>query len=161
MKIIEITESKDIDLMLSIVKTYPRTNEEMKATQEQLTKELSEAGDNRHLFIGYKDNVSVAMIQIILKNADNDPDLANGKDIAHVHNLQVRQELQGNGIGRDMMDFIEDRARELGKIILTLGVDDTNERAIKMYKNRGYETFKTEPGRFPGEFGYCMKKVFK
>ncbi|MBN1211548.1 MAG: GNAT family N-acetyltransferase [candidate division Zixibacteria bacterium] len=159
MRIIEITESKDLDLMLSIVKTYPRTDKEMESTEKQLNKELSEAGGNRHLYVGYKNDICVAMIQLILKNADNDPDLADSKKIAHVHNLQVRQDLQGNGIGRTMMDFIEDKAREMGIKVLTLGVDDVNKRAIKMYKNRGYETFKTEPGRYPGEFGYCMKKT--
>jgi ribosomal protein S18 acetylase RimI-like enzyme len=143
---------------MSIVETYQKTAEQLEASRKQLLKEISELGDNRLIFVGREDDVIVAMIQIILKNADNDPDYANGKEIAHVHNLQVRNDRQGEGFGCDMMDFIEDKAREMGKRILTLGVDGVNERAINLYKRLGYEVFKEGPGQFPGETGYSMRK---
>ena len=158
MRINEITDTCDIDSLLSIVETYSKTTEQLKLSKKQLLEELSEAGDNRLIFVGLKDDVIVAMIQIILKNADNDPDLANGKDIAHVHNLQVRNDLQGKGIGQQMMAFAENKARQMGKTLLTLGVDDYNERAIYFYKKLGYEVFKEEPGRLPKEKCLVMRK---
>jgi ribosomal protein S18 acetylase RimI-like enzyme len=154
----EITDTSDIDLLLSVVESYPDNAKEIEAIKKQLLFELSQAGDNRHIFADFDEDKIVAFIQIILRNADRDPDLANGKDMAHLHNLQVRSDLQGQGIGRQMMAFIEDKAKQMGKRILTLGVDSWNERAIRLYKGLGYEVFKEEPGRFPGEKGISMKK---
>jgi len=77
-----------------------------------------------------------------LRAADNDLEQTNGKDIVSVHNLQVRSELQGQGIGRKMMAFIEEKARELGNKTITLGVDNTNSRAIDLLYQaqlRGYQ----------------------
>jgi len=158
MKIREITNIDNIDILLSIIETYTTDTEQLQASGKQLLEELGEAGDNRHIFIGEENGVVVAMIQIIIKNADNDPDYANGREIAHVHNLQVRKNLQGQGIGLQMMEFIEEKARQMGKKILTLGVDDCNNRAIRLYKKLAYEVFKESPGRFPEERVLSMRK---
>jgi ribosomal protein S18 acetylase RimI-like enzyme len=154
----EITDMRDVDLLLSIVETYSYTAEEMETIKTQMLAELSEAGDNRHIFVGREDDAVVAFIEIILRNADKDPDLANGREIAHLHNLRVRNDLQGTGIGRQMMAFAEDIARQMGKASLTLGVDDSNGRAVNLYKQLGYVVFKEEPGRFPEEKALMMKK---
>ncbi len=159
MEIVEVTTVDEIEPLMSIVRTHQDDKECLKSIQVQLTKELGEVNDNRHIYIAYENEVVVAMIQLILKNADNDPDLADGKEIAHVHNLQVRHELQGRGIGFRMMEFIEEKAKSLGKTTITLGVDDGNANALHLYKKLGYETFKKYEGRTPDEFGYCMKKM--
>jgi len=158
MKITEVTDLNDVDILIDIALTYPKTPEQSLAVKKQLLKELSEAGDNRLIFVGYQDDQAVAMIQLILKNADNDPEYANGKTIAHIHNLQVRCGLQNQGIGKKMMAFSENKLKELGKNVITLGVDDTNIKAISLYKKIGYHTFKIEPGRTPDEKCYVMKK---
>ncbi len=98
------------------------------------------------------------LIQIVLQNADNDPELANSNDICHIHNLQVRKDCQHQGIGRKMMEYVEGHAKELGKKILTLGVDGDNSRAITLYKKRCYHIFKEEAGRTVDEKLYLMKK---
>lgn len=157
MKFKEITRLDYIDDLLSIAETHSKTAEESAAVRKQLRGEITEAGKNRHIYVGLRDEAVVAMVQIIIKNADNDPDLANGDDIAHIHNLRVRKELQGMGIGKRMMAFVEDKAGEMGKTTLTLGVDDTNERAIKLYGKIGYKVFKIGEGRVPEEKCLIMK----
>ncbi len=161
MQIIEIIDAKDIGILLSIAESYPRSVEESEAVRKQLMSEIAEAGDNRHIYVGYENEKAVAMVQIVLKNADNDPNLANGKDLAHAHNLQVKEDLQGKGIGKIMMAFIENIARCLGKETFTLGVDDTNERAIQLYKKIGYEVFSIGEGRTPEEKCLLMKKSLR
>jgi len=158
MRIAELSGAKNLDCLVSIAATYEANIPKLKAIRTQLAQELSELGDNRLFFIGVEETDVVAMVQIILKNADNDPELANGKNIAHIHNLNVRCDLQGNGRGMKMMSFVEERAAALGFEILTLGVDDFNERAIGLYDKLGYEVFKTEPGRVPPELCLCMRK---
>ena len=154
----ELSCPDDVELLITIVATYSDEPEHLAAIRAQLGKELSEAGDNRHVFVGVGDDMVVATIQLIVGNADNDPDLADGRQVAHLHNLQVRSELQGQGIGRAMMHLIENQARKMDKTTLTLGVDDNNDRAIHLYKKCGYQVFKIEPGREPGERCLLMSK---
>ncbi len=158
MKIVELNNNSDLDLLVAIAETYKKTDDELKAIIKELKHDLSEAGDNRIISIAYEEDKVVAMIQLILNKADNDPELADGKNICHVHNLQVRSDHQKQGIGWKMMDFIEEQAKQLGKKVITLGVDGDNHRAIKMYKNRDYKIFKEGEGRTPEEFGYSMRK---
>ena len=159
MKISEVTNLEAIELLLSVVETYVKDTEHLETSRKQLLQELNEAQDNRHIYIAQEGDVVVAMIQLILTNADNDPEFANGRDIAHAHNLQVRSEFQGRGIGLQMMEFVEEKARAMGKTSLTLGVDDGNERAIGLYKKLGYKVFKDEPGRTSDERVLCMRKT--
>lgn len=96
--------------------------------------------------------------QLVLKNADNDPELADGHRIAHVHNLWVRRDLGGKGFAREMMAALEAQAADLGFELLTLGVDDFNERAWRLYVSLGFEEFKREAGRSPEEQLILMRK---
>lgn len=153
----ELTKD-DIDLMVDIAVTHSDGSEQLDRIRTQFQKELSELGSNRYIYGAFIEDKSVAMIQLVLKNADNDPDQADGNTIASAHNLQVDKSFQGQGIGTKMMSFIEDQARKLGKKILTLGVDDINLRAIELYSRLGYKHFKTGEGRVPEEFCLIMKK---
>ena len=148
----------DIDLMADISSTHSHSNEENEGSRKQFLHELSEIGSNRFIFGAFVDNKPAAMIQLVVNNADNDPEQADGDKVASVHNLQVCKSLQGQGIGAKMMFFIEEQARKRGKEILTLGVDDVNLRAIELYKRLGYKQFKADTGRTPGEFCLIMKK---
>jgi ribosomal protein S18 acetylase RimI-like enzyme len=158
MKIKEITNPNNINALVAIVASYKKNTGQLNHIRDQLTKELSQAGHHRHFFVGLEDDVIIAMIQLVLNHADNNPALADGAEIAHVHNLQVRSDLQKEGRGRKMMDFVEDKARQMGKKVITLGVDDINQRAIRLYQNRGYEIFSIESGRIPEEKCLLMKK---
>ncbi len=158
MKISEVTSLEDIESLMSIVATYVKNAGYLEVSRTQLLRELGEVHGNRNIYIATENGMVVAMVQLILNNADNDPELANGINIAHAHNLQVRSELQGRGIGRKMMEFVEEKAQVLGKTTLTLGVDDGNDRAIELYKRLGYRVFKEGPGRTPEEKGFDMKK---
>jgi ribosomal protein S18 acetylase RimI-like enzyme len=154
----EIIDLGDVDLLLSIAVTYPFAAEQSESIRKQLLREVGEAGGNRNIYVCFEDDVAVGMIELILVNADNDPTMANGKDIAHAHNMWVRSDRQGRGYARKMMAFLEDTARQMGKTTLTLVVDDINERAFRLYQQLGYETFRTEPGRSPEETAIFMKK---
>jgi len=158
MEIREITDNQEIDSLLALTLTYPYAKDQESLLREQLFRELSEIGDNRYIFAGSEDGVLVAMIQLVIKNADNDPDLANSRDVAHVHALWVRHDRQGQGIGRQMMAYLEDKARQMGKRVLTLGVDDINARAIRLYEGIGYEVIKAVDGRTPEEKCLIMIK---
>jgi len=158
MKINEIAGEEGLGLLRSILgplRLEPGAHEAMLAT---FRRELEEVGDNRIICVGEVDGETVATVQLILKDADGDPELADGRTIAHVHHLRVRQNRQGKGFARRIMADVESRAKALGFGTLTLGVDDTNGVARELYRSLGYVEFKAEAGRSPGETLLLLRK---
>jgi diamine N-acetyltransferase len=62
----------------------------------------------------------------------------HGRD-AFIDELYVEPEFRRQGIGRRVMQFVEDRARELGVTAVHLEVDDGNDPASELYRRTGYE----------------------
>jgi ribosomal protein S18 acetylase RimI-like enzyme len=56
----------------------------------------------------------------------------------NVHDLAVRPEHRGRGVGRLLLEEIERRARARGSSKLTLEVHATNEAAIGLYRRFGF-----------------------
>ncbi len=56
-----------------------------------------------------------------------------------LHRVYVSQARQGVGVGRILLTWAIDRARERQAKSLFLGVWQGNERAIALYKSRGFE----------------------
>lgn len=151
--------SKDeIDLLTSINFTLQANPDDQEKAKKRLQKELQEMEDNRDFFLMFRGEMPVAMVQLIYKNADNDPRLADGKSIAHIHDLEVRKDCQRQGIATEIMSQLEREAINRGITTLTLGVDDFNGVAIKLYEKLGYVQFATEEGRTPEEKVLLMKK---
>lgn len=60
-----------------------------------------------------------------------------------LHRLYVYRNRQGVGVGRILLTWAIDRARERGARSLFLGVWENNHRAISMYESRGFERIGT------------------
>ncbi len=59
--------------------------------------------------------------------------------VMRMEKLYVGPRAQGRGVGRRLIAFIADRARELGKTMLELNVNRGNEAAIGFYHKNGFE----------------------
>ena len=57
---------------------------------------------------------------------------------AFVDELYVEQKFRGAGVGRQAMEFVEERARELGVNAIHLEVDRGNEPVMGLYRRTGY-----------------------
>jgi ribosomal-protein-alanine N-acetyltransferase len=57
---------------------------------------------------------------------------------AHLLNIALLPEYQGMGMGRQMMDFLIDRSRSLGAILMILEVRPSNCPAIALYESMGF-----------------------
>lgn len=64
-------------------------------------------------------------------------------DEAHLLNVAVRAERQGEGLGRYLLDKVAECARTLGMESVLLEVRPSNQRALKVYEQYGF----TEIGR--------------
>ncbi|PVZ72119.1 ribosomal protein S18-alanine N-acetyltransferase [Pelagibaculum spongiae] len=59
-------------------------------------------------------------------------------DESHLLDIVVDPELQGQGIGRQLLGFIIDRAREVGAIAMYLEVRQSNLAAKSLYLSMGF-----------------------
>ncbi len=60
-----------------------------------------------------------------------------------LHRLYVRQEGQGVGVGRILLTWAIEQARQRGAKAIYLGVWENNQRAISVYETRNFETVGT------------------
>jgi len=87
----------------------------------------------------------VGTIQLIFDSSHKEH--ANGKNIAHLHHLKVHKDFCKKGIGETLTKKAEEIAKQKGFKRMTLGVDEDNPYAKKLYEKWGYELLKVEPGR--------------
>lgn len=153
------TNAGDIDKAMKIVATFGGNEDDLKRIKVYIEKEFRELGDNRILYFLEKDSEIVGMVQLILKNADGDSDLANGKDIAHVHALQIPKNQHRKGHAYRLMLLLEEEAKNQGLKELTLGVDASNEKAQGLYKKLGYSLLRITEGRSPDEKLFYLHKI--
>ena len=63
------------------------------------------------------------------------------KPLINIHDLVVLPTSRGKGIGRQLLEAVEAKARELGCCKLTLEVMDKNHQAVHMYQAAGFERY--------------------
>jgi ribosomal protein S18 acetylase RimI-like enzyme len=61
-----------------------------------------------------------------------------GRD-GYIDDLYLIPEVRGDGSGRHLLDFALEQARLLGIGVLHLEVDPNNDRALQLYRARGFE----------------------
>ena len=66
------------------------------------------------------------------------------KPLLNIHDIAVRPETRGKGIGRQLLNAVAEDARALGCCKLTLEVRADNLRAQALYKDVGFQP--TDPG---------------
>lgn len=59
-------------------------------------------------------------------------------DVAKFNQFGVVPELQGQGIGGQLLDFVENRAKETGAAYIALDTADKAQHLISFYQKRGY-----------------------
>lgn len=63
------------------------------------------------------------------------------EDVLHIHALIIKNEFQGKGLGRGILNLIQNEYN-LGAKVLELGVHLSNNRAINLYENFGFVRIK-------------------
>ena len=75
-------------------------------------------------------------------------------DEVHLLNISVRRELQGRGLGRHLLDYVVNEARQLGMESVLLEVRPSNTRALSVYEAYGFVVIGRRKGYYPaGEQG--------
>ncbi|MDQ0116275.1 GNAT family N-acetyltransferase [Paenibacillus harenae] len=111
---------------------YPTNAEQMKARLER----LGEVNENETLVATIEDKV-VGMIgfrKMYYYEADG--------FVVHINVLVTKNEYQGQGVGKQLIAYTEQRAKEQGanSLYLTSGMKPERERAHAFYRNLGFQT---------------------
>lgn len=102
---------------------------------EQFLDELKSG--NRVTYI-YKDgNEFIGEISLVREMNDSDYTIQNQR--VYVSRLIVKKECRRKGIGKMLVDFITDKAKELGYSEMSIGVDLDNYPALKLYIDSGFD----------------------
>ena len=75
-------------------------------------------------------------------------------DEAHLLNIAVRRDVQGQGIGRLLLDNAVACAREQGMNSILLEVRPTNKRAVMVYQRYGFAGIGMRKGYYPSVNNY-------
>ncbi len=70
------------------------------------------------------------------------------KRLGHILNIAVRTDLQGRGIGREILKYALNQLREIGAEEVYLEVRESNSRAIRLYETFGMKA----SGRIEGYY---------
>jgi GNAT superfamily N-acetyltransferase len=80
----------------------------------------------------------------IFKNL-NDKDFADGTTTAYLCAFRIVKNMQGNGFGTELMNFVFKRLRELGFKYATIGVEPEEKANVRLYTRMGFtEKVKTQ-----------------
>jgi ribosomal-protein-alanine N-acetyltransferase len=71
----------------------------------------------------------------------------------HVLNVCVRPDLQGAGLGRELMNHLIDTARGYGVTLMLLEVRPTNLAALELYRSLGFNEVGLRKDYYPARGG--------
>ncbi|WP_397444890.1 GNAT family N-acetyltransferase [Polaribacter sp. R77954] len=101
--------------------------------KENIEKELSQHNAN-YYFILYNDKI-VGNFRVIW---DEKLDGLEGKKQVKLHRIYLHQKIQGKGVGKTLLLWLEKTAKEKGYSIIWLDAMDEQPQAFQFYKKLGY-----------------------
>mgnify|MGYP000291460144 CR=1 FL=1 len=104
-------------------------------TQDVLQKEEQDA--NTELYLVKNGNISIGVLKLDL---DASLDSYGKKEAILLDKIYLLKEYSGKGIGKKVLDFTENRARQLGKKIIWLDTMKTGS-ALQFYLKNGFEIY--------------------
>ncbi|OEY66673.1 ribosomal protein S18-alanine N-acetyltransferase [Marinobacter sp. X15-166B] len=79
--------------------------------------------------------------------------VTNQFDEAHLVNICVSPECQGQGLGRQLLAYLIKRAKNDGMERLLLEVRRSNKKALRLYRSAGFERIGVRRGYYPSAQG--------
>lgn len=119
---------------------------EARAVGKVIEKEFEEIESGKRIILFAEiDKKPVGTVQLVLESSNKEH--ADGKYVAHVHHLKTHKDFCRRGIGETLTRKVESIAKRKGFKRITVGVDEDNPYAKRLYEKWGYRLLKIEPGR--------------
>ncbi len=94
------------------------------------------AHGRRLICVAEVDGRTVGSVQVLWDS--DDPELADGRDLAHLSDLVVAAPFRRRGIARQLAEHVEAIARAHGYRVMTLDVDQSAPGTQQLYERWGY-----------------------
>lgn len=101
---------------------------------------------NIHFFLYMKNKQPIGYLKLE-QQAYHDE--INSKNPLNLTCIYLLEEYQNNGIGSELMDFVEEWAKDERHDVIWLGVWEGNHKAINFYKKYGYKFITSETFPYP------------
>ena len=88
-----------------------------------------------------------------------DPDYTIPGKRVYVSRMIVKKEYRGRGIGGEILDFLIEKAKEMGFEEMTIGVDKDNSAALHLYRKFGFTNVLFDGADKDGEYFKLMKRI--
>ena len=111
-----------------------------KYTKEELVNKLSE--DNFYVYVGEISNKVVGYVMCELQHPQFNNTMRQIKTL-YIDDLEVNPSYRGQGLGRELFEFIKGEAKRLNCYNITLNEWEGNDRARKFYDKLGMKPQKT------------------
>ena len=102
---------------------------------QKFLKELKSG--NRITYIYKKDGMFVGEVSLVFDEGDSDYTVKNQR--IYVSSLVVKKTLRRNGIGRKLMEYAIELAKNMNYKEMSIGVDLDNFPALKLYADLGFD----------------------
>lgn len=74
-------------------------------------------------------------------------------DEAHILNICIKPSVQGQGHGRDLLNYIIDYAKKISSVLIVLEVRSSNKRAQHLYSRAGFNEMSVRKNYYPAAQG--------
>ncbi len=88
-----------------------------------------------------------------------DPDYTISGQRVYVSRMIVKKEYRNRGIGSEILAFLVDKAKKMGFVEMTIGVDKDNENALHLYRKYGFTEVLFDGADKDGEYYKLMKRI--
>jgi ribosomal protein S18 acetylase RimI-like enzyme len=103
-------------------------------TVREVLRRLLRSPDLGHVWVFFEEGTPVGYMALTFGYSFE----YHGRD-AFIDELYIEPQYRRKGIGRRAMQFVEERARELGVKAIHLEVDQSNDPAAELYRRAGYD----------------------
>jgi GNAT superfamily N-acetyltransferase len=107
-----------------------------RAESEVLARVITSLPEGARLLVAEAEGAEPAVVGVAY--AETATDYFTREQHAHLAILSVAQAVEGQGVGRALLDAVEAWARALGRRFITLNVFADNDRARHVYERAGY-----------------------
>ncbi len=111
----------------------------------------------RLVFIYKMNDEFIGEGDLVIHSSDSDYFIPHKR--IYVSRIIVKKEFRNQGIASTILDFLTEKAKELGYSQMALGVDVDNNAAIHLYKKKGFNNIIDECEDEYGKFYKLLKII--
>ncbi len=98
---------------------------------------------NNHAWVFLNDSDEIIAYTIVQKVVDE----------THLLNICVKPSVQGNGLGREVLNHVIDFANSISSVLIVLEVRSSNQRAQQLYLQSGFNEMSVRKNYYPAKEG--------